>query len=519
VRARSTVGSGGSFTGSTQAAHNDYDPGAGGCTGFAETGPDVAYQVALQAGDRLVANLDAPWDSALYVLTDCNNAASSCVAGSDAGNPEHIDFTAMNAGTYFLIVDGYDSAGGTFSLDVRVSPPVTGGDSCTDAVQVPAGGGSFQSTTAGLMSPYAPPMSCTGSAEPGPERVYGLMLGAGDIVTASADFAAGVDGALFVFSDCNNLQSCVAGSDQTGAGGSEFLRFAATTGATYYLIVGGTDPAGGMHDLAIAEYTGDGCGNAAPLDVSGAPEFMSTVGRANNYSPNSGGCTGFTESGPDRAYAVSLRAGDQLNSTVTPDGSYDVSLYLVGNCSDVNGSCIAGSDQSTGSAPETIDAVVPQAGLYYLIVDGFDASAGGTGTIQATVAHGDTCPDAYTVGANGGVFQGTTAGYNNDYGSSDPSTSCTNFAQQGADAVYRLTLDAGKSLDASLDSTWDSALYLITDCSASATSCVAGSDSGNPERVTFTNSSGAPATYYLIVSSWQLSPSNSGPYTLTIGIQ
>jgi hypothetical protein len=512
------VGAGGTFTGSTQAAHNDYDPGSGGCTGFSETGPDVAYRVSLQAGDRLVASLDAPWDSALYVLTDCGSPASSCAAGSDSGNPEHVDFTAMSAGTYFLIVDGYGTAAGAFLLDVRVSPPVSGGDSCTDPVQVPAGGGSFQSTTAGLMSPYAPSTSCTGAAEPGPERVYGITAGAGDVVTAAADFAAGVDGALFVFSDCANLTTCLAGADRAGPGGSEFLRFVGSAAGHYYLIVGGADASGGMHNLDVSEYTGNGCANAAPLDLTGAPEFMSTAGKINNYSPNSGGCTGFTEAGPDRAYSVNLRAGDQVNATVTPDGSYDVALYLVSNCSDINGSCIAGVDRST-SGPETLGAVVAQAGLYYLIVDGFDAGAGGTGTIRAGIAHGDTCGDAYQVGPTGGTFQGTTAGYANDYGSTDPATSCTGFAQQGADVAFQVTLDAGKSLDATLDSTWDSALYLITDCSASATTCVAGSDSGNPEHVTYTNSTGAAQTYFLIVSSWRLDPTNSGPYTLTIGIQ
>ena len=72
-----------------------------------------------------------------------------CVAGEDNGNPEVLDYTAANAGTYFIMVEGFGSAAGTFDLTVSISPPVQAGqgDVCQSAVPVPMGGGSFQSTT------------------------------------------------------------------------------------------------------------------------------------------------------------------------------------------------------------------------------------------------------------------------------------------------------------------------------------------------------------------------------------
>jgi hypothetical protein len=212
-----------------------------------------------------------------------------------------------------------------------------------------------------------------------------------------------------------------------------------------------------------------------------------------------------------------LNAGDQLRATVTPNGSYDVSIYLVSNCSDVNGSCISGSDQTTSGA-EVLTPVVQTSGTYYLIVDGY-GGASGTGTVQATISHGDVCTDAYRIQAPGGVFQGTTTSYGADLGTTSASGSCTGFSQAGSDAVYQLTLAPGETLSASLHTTWDSALYLVSDCTHSATTCLVGQDDGDPEELSYTNSGANSKSYFLIVDSWHTGATYAGAYTLTVTIQ
>jgi hypothetical protein len=159
---------------------------------------------------------------------------------------------------------------------------------------------------------------------------------------------------------------------------------------------------------------------------------------------------------------------------------------------------------------------VQQGGTYYLVVDGV-AGSDGTGTITATISHGDTCADAYEIPAGTTTFRGTTAGYAANYGTTVRARSCTGWQQAGADAVYHLTMAAGQRLQATLTTTWDAAIYLITDCAQSATSCVAGDDAGNPEAIDFT--SPTARSYYLIVDSWQTGALNTGNYTLNVTLQ
>ncbi len=514
------VTAGGTFSGNTTNAMPDYNTaGLSGCTGFSAASNDVVYSVDLAAGERLQATMTASWDASLYVVTDCANTTTTCVAGQDDGNPEEVDFTAMTAGTYFIIADGYNTASGTFTLDVTVSPPVNGGDQCTNAVMVGAGGGSFQSTTVGLANDYDPPTSCTGYAQPGADQVYAISLQPGDVVEGVVDFETGLDGSLYVVTDCANLgTSCVTGADDGVDGESEEVRFVAQAAGTYYAIVDAAFSSdSGTHDLLLAQYDGDTCANAAPLLTDGTAEWTTTAGETNDYSPNSGGCTGFTASGPDRVFSVAVTPGDQLHVQYARSAGYDASLYVVENCADVNGSCVAGSDRGV-NADEEVAPVFASSTTVYVIADGF-AGASGTANITAEIRRGDTCADAYVVPEGGGTFNGTTFGYGADLGTTTSANSCTNFTQDGNDAVYAVTVDAGDTLTAEVTSTWDASLYLVTDCAASATTCVAGQDNGNPETITYTNSSGAAQTYFLVVDAWRASAGTvvrEGNYTLTI---
>lgn len=517
------VTAGGTFSGDTTNASNDYSPlasGFGGCTGYTANSNDVVYRVVLQPGERLQASLDASWDASLYMITDCGNPAGTCAAGQDNGNPEQIDYTAQTLSGFFLIVDGYGSARGAYTLSVSVSPPVTGGDTCAAPVMVPAGGGSFQSTTMGAANDYAPGLACTGDTALGPDLVYALDLNAGDVVEALASFDATVDGSIYATTDCSML-TCVAGSDMGGGPGRpEDIRFVAQTTGTHYLIVDGTTASDvGGHDVTILSYGGDTCADAAPLASSGTVETAITTGLTNDYSPNAGGCTR-PASGPERAYSVAITAGDQLDVRFTPNGSFDPILYVVSNCSDITGSCVVGTDLGANGGAERVAPVFDTSGTYYVMVDGYNGAAG-SGSLVATVRGGDTCADAYVVPPNGGQFRGTTAGYAADYGTAQRgSASCTGYEQEGADAVYAIELDPGERVTATLTTpNWDAAVYLITDCASSATSCVAGSDSGNPETFTYTHSGASPATYYLVVDAWRTSDANTtreGPYALDI---
>ncbi len=110
-------------SGSTQFATNDYTPiasGSGGCTGYAAVGKDVVYMLNVAGGDSLDVSYTSTADGSIYLITDCGNPTTSCVAGADdalAGQAEALTFTFPASGVYYLVLDNYGTgAGGAFTL-------------------------------------------------------------------------------------------------------------------------------------------------------------------------------------------------------------------------------------------------------------------------------------------------------------------------------------------------------------------------------------------------------------------
>ena len=429
--------------------------------------------------------------------------------------------TPMATTTYQLQAT---NVSGTTSQDVTItvnSP--SNGETCASAIAVAASGGNYQGTTVGAVNDYEPPRSCAGYSQIAPDLVYRSNLSAGTVVTANVEFPMSHDGSLYVVTDCNSLStSCITGADQGLSGASESIRFVAESSSDHFFIVDGAlSGAVGTHDLDINIYSAETCAEAAPLNVTGQGEIYTTANYVNDYSlPGSSMCTGFSSNGLDRVYQVQLQTYDQLAVQLTPSSSYDPSIYLVSACNALETNCVAGSDRGTGQN-ENIQPITEQAGTYFLVIDSFAANSFGTGVLTANINRGDTCDDAYVVPKGTSQFRGTTVGYNADYGRTTATNSCTNWSQSGPDTVFRIELDPNETLTASLDSsisgtTWDAALYLISDCSQSETSCLTGEDNGNPEAVTYQNTGTQTETYFLIVDSFLAS--RSGTFELDITI-
>ncbi|MCK4546469.1 MAG: PPC domain-containing protein [Candidatus Eisenbacteria sp.] len=97
-------------------ATNNYDPGSAGCTGYAAAGKDVTYVIDVAAGEKLAIKM-APqgFDASLYVVTDCDDVAGTCIVGSDnccTGADEVVVFSSAGGGTYYIICDACGSGNG-----------------------------------------------------------------------------------------------------------------------------------------------------------------------------------------------------------------------------------------------------------------------------------------------------------------------------------------------------------------------------------------------------------------------
>ncbi len=475
----SPITASGTYTGTLVGAGSDYDPDYESCDVSGE-GPDVAYAVNLSAGQILNATVVGDGDLSLYVLTDCADAADTCVAGSDdgyEGDPETIQYTATTAQTIYLIVDSYDdSEASDFSLDVDIHTPVCGdgkvdgieqcddmnataGDGCTackidagynctgtPSVCTPAPPGdtcgnatvitgtqTINGTLVGFNNNYDPDPTDSGDSctyeQPGPDVVYAIDLSEGQILNVSEP-----DGffTYYLVTDCADVgTSCVGSGDDF-----DDLTYTAPADGRVYLIVDSFD---------------DSDADVFTLDV--------TI-----HKPSCG--DGIVE-GSEECDDKNATAGDGCTA------------------------CKVDANHHCSGAPSVC------------------AMAGGPG---------DVCTNAIPIAASG-TINGTYTGFFDDYEFPDDNN-CTDFTQKGPDVVYSVSLAAGQKVKATVTPSddQDPSLYIVTDCGHLTNTCVAGSDSGfsgDPETVSYTAT--AATTVYIIVDTYE--EDAAGAFSLNVTLQ
>ncbi len=108
---------GAQFPGHTLGFSNDYQAPCA-----PSDGPDRVYSLALQENDQLHLLVEAEFDVVLSIMTDCDESKPShCQDSPGVSTEESLQFTAPEAGTYYIVVDGYDAASwGTFDLTATI---------------------------------------------------------------------------------------------------------------------------------------------------------------------------------------------------------------------------------------------------------------------------------------------------------------------------------------------------------------------------------------------------------------
>jgi hypothetical protein len=114
----------GAFSGTTIGMFDDF---AGTCGGSG--GQDVTYEVQIAAPSRFVAeigSMTSTWDTVLHLRSVCNDQATQLACNDDytgIGLLSHIEAASLDAGTYYLTVDGLGSwASGAYTVNVTITP-------------------------------------------------------------------------------------------------------------------------------------------------------------------------------------------------------------------------------------------------------------------------------------------------------------------------------------------------------------------------------------------------------------
>ena len=471
-------------TGSTSELSADYNISSGGCLGVpTSTGQgasDVVYAFTPSVEGNYSITVPTVFDVVVYVVTDCTQMSESCVAYSDDAAPNTAEtfVVYLAAGeTYYIIIDGN-------SWNTNLAGEFT-----------------FKLTE-------YDPQGCT--------------------------------------PNCSNGAAC--GDD--GCGG--------------YC---GICPTGTFCEdtQCVGSPMGDSCESAYIVDEMPFYASGSTTGAQADYAFSNGACPGkqggWGLKGSDEVYAFSPTVTGIYDIEVVAE--YDAMVYIVTNCDDIDNSCLVATD-NPGTAQESIVAEFEAGTDYFIIIDYWSNSVDGTGDYALTVSQncvsncdglqcgndgcggscglcpadnacvgggckplgsgGESCTSPFEVYHGIGSFfangDTTTASADVSHGATDCSIS--GFTAEGPDHVYALNAQDDATYTVTLGIPIDGvdlSLWVVTDCAATAMTCLGESDIPNfaesEEVVTFDGQAGE--RYYIVVDSFYTSGGlEGGPYSLEI---
>ncbi|HPF38692.1 MAG TPA: hypothetical protein PK093_08615 [Phycisphaerae bacterium] len=140
---------------------------------------------------------------------------------------------------------------------------------------------------------------------------------------------------------------------------------------------------------------------------------------------STGSCTGFSTNGPEVVFAFTAPSDLLVHTGMANVSGFDAAIYVVTDCQDTNGSCVAGDDSG---GIEEVTFTATQGVTYYIITDSY-TEAPDPGTtfdffIECSAICG-TCPGDVNGDSalNGLDIQAFTACYLSEFGAT-PSAAC-----------------------------------------------------------------------------------------------
>jgi len=263
--------------------------------------------------------------------------------------------------------------------------------------------------------------------------------------------------------------------------------------------------------------SGDTCGTATVINPAALPftEDSTLQGAGNDIDP-SGGCT--QGGGNDVVYSFTPSATDTYTIGATPLTGADLSLYVVTNCANPAGTCVAGSNSGGFDHGESLTPTLNAGTTYFIVVDTPvpDANAA---AFHFALRRGrpvnESCASAALIDPSRLPFSSSasTFGATNDV---DPGQTCFTqvLSSRGPDVVYQFT-PADTQLyivTATPKGNYDVSLYITSNC-GSFTGCLSSDIGGSGDPETVAHSLTAGTTYFISVDGFN---TDSGDFTLTL---
>ncbi len=252
-------------------------------------------------------------------------------------------------------------------------------------------------------------------------------------------------------------------------------------------------------------FSGDNCTSATVIAPTALPfiEDATTLGAANDIDPTAGGCA--LGGGADVVYRFTPTETAVYAIGVTPFiNEFDMSLYVVTDCTTPFSSCVAGINENGPGRGESLNVSLAAGNTYFIVVDATTAPAG-EGAYHFSFRKGapanDGCnsPTIIEPSRLPFIVNETTVGASNDL---NPQTPCLRSRQsgRGPEVVYQFTSADSQTynITATPVGNFDVTLYITTNCTTFA-NCTSGDTTGAGLPETIFRNLAAGTTYYIVV--------------------
>ncbi len=383
----------GRASGTTMNATDDFTPA---CAGMG--GPDVVYVVRNPTRQTITIDTEgSSYDTALLVFRgDCTTAPIACDDDGGSGVNSRVVIPDAEPGTYFIVVDGWNTARGAFQLNVsvgtrevcdnRADDDGDGLTDCADRADCASSPFCMMCTPTGREVTAAACSNgldddCDGQADCADAECAGLGMCA--CVPSPEVCNDGRD------NDCNGLSDCADPSCRM----SPFCPSCFPTGteADAMSCADGRDnDCDGQVDCADMFCAPlPACSVAPPNDTCAAPIVVTVPsstrgdlnGARNDFTPTTMGFPGCAGgAGGDVVYALRVLRDTTLTLD-TLGSNFDTVLYVRRSPCE-SGPQIACNDDTSGTTSRV--TFTATAGVYYVFVDGFGAEARGNFVLNVT---------------------------------------------------------------------------------------------------------------------------------------
>jgi len=492
--------------------------------------PEIVYRLPVPRRMQVTLASEQEFDGAIYILRQCTASGGTSggrrrMPNGGGGNEIACNDDDQNArrsrivqvldpGEYYVVVDGYSSDSGPFTLAASGQDIPSTDELCQQATTLTLGQ-PVQGDTSREVDGFQ--ASCA-NRTPGPDRVFRFDLAQESRVQATLE-TPNFDGALFIRRACAQSNSEIACNDDAESTRQARVNTVLPAGPYFVYADGFQSGASGPFTLQVdsapvagAGLQGDACTDAQPINIGASP--TSTQGNLLAARDDIQVSCGGGSDTPDVVYRVDVRSRGRLklffeymDESLREAGGLAIAVQRA--CGGTAANNTVACRAVAAGEDNVVDAVVTP-GTYFVVVDAARARAFGRFTLNASledVAPMETACRRATALTPGRTVTGTTSGSDVFH------ATCAGNARS-PENLYRLVIRRRSHVRVEVTSTngnYDPAIYMRANCADPATERACVDDTNGTTNAVIEDDFDA-GTYTIFVDGF--SQNNSGPYTL-----